>query len=54
MAWACSSISIPVFQSPDPTRVGREIKVVELLDNAAKKLETDLADQPARRAQLQA
>ncbi len=42
-----------VMQSPDPTRDGREIKVVELLDGAAKKLETDLADQPAQRAKLQ-
>ena len=42
-----------VLQSPDPTRDGREIKVVELLDNAAKKLETDLADQPAQRTNLQ-
>ena len=43
-----------VMQSPDPTRDGREIKVVELLDNAAKKLETGLADQPDQRAKLQA
>ena len=43
-----------VFQSPDPTKDGREIKVVELLDNAANKLETDLADQPKQRAMLQA
>lgn len=42
-----------VMQSPDPTRDGREIMVVELLDNAAKKLETGLADQPAQRAKLQ-
>jgi serine/threonine protein kinase/tetratricopeptide (TPR) repeat protein len=42
-----------VFQSPDPTRDGREIKVVELLDKAAKKLETDLSTQPAQRAKLQ-
>jgi serine/threonine protein kinase len=43
-----------VFQSPDPARDGREIRVVELLDKAAKKLETDLAAQPAQRAKLQA
>lgn len=42
-----------VFQSPDPTKDGREIKVVELLDNAAKKLQTDLVDQPFQRAKLQ-
>ncbi len=43
-----------IFQSPDPERDGRTIRVVELLDKAAKKLETDLADQPERRAKLQA
>ncbi|WP_419189146.1 tetratricopeptide repeat protein [Stieleria marina] len=43
-----------VLRSPDPNRDGREIKVAELLDNAAKKLETDLADQPGRRVKLQA
>ena len=42
-----------VFQSPDPTRDGREIKVVELLDNAAKKLESELVNQPRQRAKLQ-
>ncbi|MCX6874834.1 MAG: serine/threonine-protein kinase, partial [Verrucomicrobia bacterium] len=43
-----------VFQSPDPTRDGHGIKVVELLDKAAAKLDSDLATQPARRAKLQA
>ena len=42
-----------VFQSPDPARDGRTITVAETLDAATKKLETDLASQPARRAQLQ-
>jgi serine/threonine protein kinase len=42
-----------VFQSPDPTRDGRTITVAETLDNAAKKLETDLAAQPVQRAKLQ-
>ena len=42
------------FQSPDPARDGRTITVAEMLDTAAKKLETDLSDQPARRASLQA
>ena len=42
-----------VFQSPDPTKDGREVKVVELLDNAAKTLETDLVDQPRQRAKFQ-
>jgi tetratricopeptide (TPR) repeat protein len=42
-----------VFQSPDPARDGRTITVAELLDRAAGKLETELAQQPARRASLQ-
>jgi len=43
-----------VFQSPDPAKDGRTITVAETLDRAAKKLETDLANQPARQAALQA
>jgi len=43
-----------VFRSPNPAQDGREIKVVELLDRAAKRLETDMTSQPARRAKLQA
>lgn len=43
-----------VFQSADPKRDGRTITVVETLDRAAKKLDTDLATQPALRAKLQA
>ena len=42
------------FQSPDPARDGRTITVAEMLDTAAKKLDTELANQPARRASLQA
>ncbi|MCX6874571.1 MAG: serine/threonine-protein kinase, partial [Verrucomicrobia bacterium] len=42
------------FQSPDPARDGRTITVAEMLDTAARKLDTDLANQPARRASLQA
>ena len=49
-----SRFLVDVFQSPDPKRDGRTIKVVELLDNAAKKLEADLAAQPAKRTELQA
>jgi len=47
-AEAISTFLSEVFQSPDPTRDGREIKVVELLDKAAEKLETDLAAMQAR------
>ncbi len=49
-----STFMSEVFQSPDPSRDGRTITVADTLDKAAKKLETDLADQPARRARLQA
>src|SRR5439155_8089208 len=42
-----------VFQSPDPKRDGRSITVAETLDAAAKKLDTNLANQPERRAKLQ-
>ena len=51
---AISEFLTSAFQSPDPARDGRTITVAEMLDTAAKKLETDLADQPARRAALQA
>jgi serine/threonine protein kinase/tetratricopeptide (TPR) repeat protein len=43
-----------VFDSPDPARGSRTITVAETLGTAAKKLETDLANQPAQRAKLQA
>ena len=51
---AVSKFLTEVFQSPDPARDGRTITVVETLDAAEKKLETDLASQPARRVKLQA
>jgi eukaryotic-like serine/threonine-protein kinase len=51
---AISKFLTEVFQSPDPARDGRTITVAETLDTATKKLETDLATQPARRAHLQA
>jgi len=43
-----------VFQSPDPARDGHTITVVDILGAAARKLDTELADQPARRTKLQA
>ena len=52
-AEAISSFLTEVFQSPDPARDGRAITVAETLDRAVKKLDTDLASQPARRASLQ-
>jgi serine/threonine protein kinase len=53
-AESLSKFLIEVFHSPDPGRDGRTITVAETLGSAAKKLETDLASQPARRAKLQA
>jgi serine/threonine protein kinase/tetratricopeptide (TPR) repeat protein len=53
-AEAISKFLSEVFQSPDPARDGRTITVAETLDKAAKKLESDLVSQPARRAKLQA
>ncbi len=53
-AEAISRFLTEVFESPDPTRNGRIITVAEMLDKAAKKLETDPAIQPERRAKLQA
>ncbi len=51
-----SSFLIGMFESarPGEEKGGREVKVADVLDDAAKKLETDLLDQPARRAKLQA
>jgi serine/threonine protein kinase/tetratricopeptide (TPR) repeat protein len=52
-AEAISKFLVEVFESPDPARDGRTITVAETLSAAAKKLETELANQPARRAKLQ-
>ena len=51
---AISQFLTEVFQSPDPARDGRTITVAETLRAAARKLETDLASQPARRAKIEA
>ena len=51
---AISQFLTEVFQSPDPSRNGRTITMAEALGAAAKKLETGLATEPARRARLQA
>jgi serine/threonine protein kinase len=51
---AISKFLTEVFQSPDPAKDGRTITVAETLDATAKKLETDLASQPASRVKLQA
>jgi serine/threonine protein kinase/tetratricopeptide (TPR) repeat protein len=51
---AISKFLTQVFQSPDPARDGRTVTVAETLGAAVKKLEIDLANQPERRAKLQA
>jgi eukaryotic-like serine/threonine-protein kinase len=51
---AISKFLTEVFQSPDPARDGRTITVAETLGAAAKKLDSELTNQPARRAKLQA
>ncbi len=51
---AISKFLTEVFRSPDPARDGRTVTVAETLGLASKKLESDLANQPARRAKLQA
>jgi tetratricopeptide (TPR) repeat protein len=52
-AEAISKFLTEVFQSPDPLRDGRTITVAELLGAAAKTLDTELSQQPARQAKLQ-
>lgn len=53
-AAAISKFLDEVFKSTGPSPDKRTITVNETLDIAAKKLETELADQPAQRAKLQA
>ncbi|MEO8350858.1 MAG: serine/threonine-protein kinase, partial [Chthoniobacteraceae bacterium] len=48
-----SKLLSEVFKNADPRRDGHSITVTELLGKSAKKLETDLVSQPARRASLQ-
>lgn len=43
---------INALRSPDPDRDGREIKVVEILDQAASRLEEDFIDQPLALARM--
>ncbi len=50
---AVSKFLVEVFQSPDPARDGRTIKVAETLDAATRKLGDDLPLQPLLQAQLQ-
>ena len=52
-AEAVSGFLARVFRSPDPARDGRTITVVEVLDKATAKLESDPAIPAARRAKLE-
>ena len=50
---AVSQFLTGVFQSPDPAQSGHVLTVPEMLGAAAKRLDTNLTGQPARRAKLQ-
>jgi tetratricopeptide (TPR) repeat protein len=43
---------VDIFRSPDPTAGGRDLKVGDLLDQAARQLETDTASDAGTRARL--
>jgi len=51
---AISEFLTEILQSPDPARAGRSITVAETLGAAAKKLESNMAIRPSRRAGFQA
>jgi tetratricopeptide (TPR) repeat protein/tRNA A-37 threonylcarbamoyl transferase component Bud32 len=51
-AQAVSAFLVESFRSPDPTQDGRQIKVVELLDRAAAKLDSEYAGDPKIKAEL--
>jgi serine/threonine protein kinase/tetratricopeptide (TPR) repeat protein len=51
---AISQFLTGLFQSPDLERDGRTISFVDVLGAATKKLETELTNEPAARAKLQA
>ncbi|HEY7116969.1 MAG TPA: tetratricopeptide repeat protein, partial [Tepidisphaeraceae bacterium] len=52
-AEAISTVLVEIFESPSPFSLGPSVRVVELLDSAARRVESELAGQPARRAALQ-
>jgi tetratricopeptide (TPR) repeat protein len=41
-----------IFRSPDPNKDGRELKVVDLLDSAAARLEREFAESPRSKGEL--
>ena len=42
-----------MLASADPTKDGKDVKVVDILDKAVKKIDTELKDEPEIRAQLE-
>lgn len=48
-----SEFLISILQSPDPSKDGLEVRVIDLLDNAEKKLDTELAELSTQQARLQ-
>ncbi|HZR19643.1 MAG TPA: tetratricopeptide repeat protein [Verrucomicrobiae bacterium] len=53
-AESVSSFLMDLFRSPDPSRDGRTITMVETLDRAVKWLDNTLTNQPERKAKMQA
>lgn len=49
---AINTFLLDLLKSPDPRRRGREVKVVDLLDEAANQIATDFAEQPQIRTSL--
>ena len=47
-----SQLLVEIFESPDPTRDGSKITIVEMLDRSAFRLKTELPDQPDQQAEL--
>ncbi len=49
---AVANFLVDAFRSPDPSRDGKEIKVVEMLDRAVEKVDQEFADDPVIRGRL--
>jgi tetratricopeptide (TPR) repeat protein len=52
-AEAMTACLTSIFRSPTPWQDGRSITLAETLENAVRRLDTELADQPAQRVKLQ-
>jgi serine/threonine protein kinase/tetratricopeptide (TPR) repeat protein len=51
-AVAVSRFLVEAFRKPDPSRDGRELKVIELLDGATEKLDSEYAGAPGIKGEL--